>query len=69
MNSDLFKEWFKKQFLPSVRRFNEENGLSNRALLFTDNAPSNPLDMKLVNGDIKANYLPQNVTSILQPMH
>ena len=68
MNSVLFKEWFEKQFVPSVRRFNRENGLPLRALLLIDNAPSHPSEMQLVSGDIKAIFLPPNVTSILQPM-
>lgn len=68
MTSFLFSEWFAKQFVPSVKKFNEENGLPPRALLLIDNAPSHPSDMRLVCGDIKAVFLPPNVTSLLQPM-
>lgn len=40
MDSALFKEWFEKQFVPSVTKFNEEVVLPNRALLFLANASS-----------------------------
>lgn len=68
MNGDLFKEWFEKQFVPSVTKFNNENGLPNKALLLIDNATSHPADTMLVKGDIKAIFLPPNVTPLLQPM-
>ena len=58
----------RKKFVPSVRKFNRENGLPPRALLLIDNAPSHPSQMQLVNRDVKAFFLPPNVTSILQPM-
>ncbi|XP_028649015.2 jerky protein homolog-like [Erpetoichthys calabaricus] len=64
----LFKKWFDKQFVPKVKAFNKENGLPPRALLLIDNAPSHPEEMQLVCDDIKAIFLPPNVTSILQPM-
>lgn len=68
MTGSLFKEWFDTQFVPTVKKFNEENGLPPRALLLIDNAPSHPSDMRLVCGGIKAIFLPPNVTSVLQPM-
>uniref|UniRef100_A0A8C4SMY0 HTH CENPB-type domain-containing protein n=1 Tax=Erpetoichthys calabaricus TaxID=27687 RepID=A0A8C4SMY0_ERPCA len=68
MDRALFKEWFDKQFVPKVKTFNKENGLPPRALLLIDNAPSHPEEMQLVCDDIKAIFLPPNVTSILQPM-
>ncbi|XP_046686075.1 jerky protein homolog-like [Homalodisca vitripennis] len=68
MDRALFQEWFEKQFVPNVRAYNEENGLPDRALLLIDNAPSHPDDLELVIGDIKAIFLPPNVTSIIQPM-
>ncbi|XP_046666383.1 jerky protein homolog-like [Homalodisca vitripennis] len=59
MDRALFQEWFeKKQFVPNVRAYNEENGLPDRALLLIDNAPSHPDDLELVIGDIKAIFLP-----------
>ncbi|XP_046677224.1 jerky protein homolog-like [Homalodisca vitripennis] len=68
MDRALFQEWFEKQFVPNVRAYNEENGLPDRSLLLIDNAPSHPDDLELVIGDIKAIFLPPNVTSIIQPM-
>lgn len=68
MDRVLFQEWFEKQFVPNVKAFNKENELPPSALLLIDNAPSHPEEMQLVCGDIKAIFLPPNVTSILQPM-
>lgn len=68
MNKELFKEWFEKQFVPAVTHFNKTNNLPNRALLLLDNAPSHPDVSELTNGEIKAVFLPPNVTSLLQPM-
>ncbi|XP_039627277.1 jerky protein homolog-like [Polypterus senegalus] len=68
MDRALFQEWFDKQFVPKVKAFNKENGLPPRALLLIDNAPSHPEEMQVVCDDIKAIFLPPNVTSILQPM-
>lgn len=68
MNGMLFKEWFTNQFVPCVTKFNLENDLPNRALLLLDNAPSHPDVSELTVGEIKAHFMPPNVTAILQPM-
>lgn len=69
MTGSLFKKWFEKQFVPAVKRFNEENGLPPQALLLIDNAPSHPADIQLECGEIKAVFLPPNVTSLLLPIN
>lgn len=48
MTGALFKEWFDKQFVPSVTKFNEENELSPSALLLIDNASFHPSNLQLV---------------------
>ena len=68
MTSALFKEWFNDVFVPQVTQFCKENGLPIRALLFLDNATSHPSDNELISGDIKAVFLPPNVTPLIQPM-
>lgn len=68
MTSKLFKEWFDTTFVPEVTQFCKENGLPIRALLFLDNASSHPSHDELVCGDIKAVFLPPNVTPLIQPM-
>ncbi|GFU49280.1 uncharacterized protein TNCV_2610371 [Trichonephila clavipes] len=64
----LFKEWFHDQFVPAVKKFNKENHLPQRAILLIDNAPSHPGTEELSSGEIKAIFLPPNVTLLLQPM-
>lgn len=68
MDGKLFKEWFHDQFVRSVKKFSEENGLPPRAILLIDNAPSHPNTEELSCGEIKAAFLPPNVTPLLQPM-
>lgn len=68
MGCDLFKSWFFDEFVPSVEKFMKEKSLPVRALLLLDNAPSHPSEENLVKGDIKAIFLPPNVTSLIQPM-
>ncbi|GFW24404.1 jerky protein homolog-like [Trichonephila clavipes] len=68
MNAMLFKEWFRDQFVLAVKKFNKENDLPQRAILLIDNAPSHPGTEELSSGEIKAIFLPPNVTPLLQPM-
>ncbi|XP_054259801.1 jerky protein homolog-like [Macrosteles quadrilineatus] len=68
MDGKLFKEWFHDQFVPSVKRFSQENDIPPRAILLLDNAPSHPDVDELTCGEIKAAFLPPNVTPLLQPM-
>ncbi len=66
MNSAIFKEWFQVEFIPIVEKYTKENGLSRKALLFVDNAPSHPDDLQ--DGDMKVIFLLPNVTFLCQPM-
>jgi hypothetical protein len=66
MSSDLFEEWFLKQFVPQVEKFLAEKGLPKKAILLIDNAPTHPSELK--SGDIVVRFLPPNVTSLIQPL-
>ena len=66
MSSDLFEEWFKKQFVPIVEKFLVSKGLPRKAILLIDNAPTHPHQLR--SGDIVVRFLPPNVTSLIQPM-
>lgn len=68
MDCNLFKSWFFDEFVPSVEKDLKQKNLPVRALLLLDNAPSHPSEEDLVKGDIKALFLPPNVTSLIQPM-
>lgn len=68
MDSNLFKSWFIDEFVPSVEKYLKQKNLPVRALLLLDNAPSHPSEEELVKEDIKAIFLPPNVTSLIQPM-
>ena len=68
MESSIFKTWFFEQFVPSVKKFCDEKNLPHKALLLLDNAPTHPDECELVSGDIRALFLPPNVTSLIQPL-
>ena len=70
VDTNIFTDWFKKHFVPSVKKHLTESGLPIKALLLLDNAPAHP-DVSVLqseNGNIKAMYLPPNTTAIIQPM-
>lgn len=54
--------------MPDVKKFLEEKRLPVKAVLLLDNAPSHPNEEELHSGDIRALFLPPNVTSLIQPM-
>ncbi|XP_060616128.2 jerky protein homolog-like isoform X3 [Anolis sagrei] len=68
MTSEIFKDWFLKEFVPSTEKFLKEKDLPRKAVLLLDNAPTHPDAEELQDGDIKAIFLPPNVTAICQPM-
>ena len=42
MNGDIFRQWFKQEFVPAVEKYLGENNLPRKAILILDNAPSHP---------------------------
>lgn len=70
MTQTIFEDWFHKEFVPTVRAHFRSKNLSQTAVLFLDNAPSHPnaATLKSSDGQILVEYLPPNVTSLLQPM-
>lgn len=68
MNGEIFKNWFEQEFVPQVEKHLADNNLPRKAILVLDNAPSHPANDQLKDGDIKALFLPANVTSVCQPM-
>lgn len=68
MSSEIFKEWFFKEFVVSTEKYLEKSNLPRKAVLLLDNAPTHPSAEELQDGDIKAMFLPANTTAICQPM-
>lgn len=68
MTSDIFLDWFMKEFVPAVKCFLKKKKLPQKAVLLLDNAPSHPSEDELEKDGIKAKFLPPNVTSLIQPM-
>ncbi|XP_071053235.1 jerky protein homolog-like [Onthophagus taurus] len=67
MNQDIFKAWFFEEFVPSVKKHLKSKHLPERAMLLLDNAPEERT-LQTADGQIFVQYLPPNVTALLQPM-
>ncbi len=70
MDASIFKYWFFDLFVPSVKAYLKSKGLSEKAVLLLDNAPTHPSSevLKTPDGNIACQFLPPNTTSVLQPM-
>jgi hypothetical protein len=69
MTQVLFMDWFKKQFIPKVKRFLKQANKPQKALLLVDNARSHPIESEInFDPNFKVLFLPPNCTAILQPM-
>ena len=69
MNSEIFAEWIKKDFVPAVKRHQRaQNIRSPKALLLMDNCSAHPEELKTRDGSVTCMSLPPNTTSLIQPM-
>lgn len=70
MSGEIFIDWYRNEFLPEVKKFRKERGLTGPVLLILDNAPTHPAAdiLNEVDPNFKVIYLPPNVTALLQPM-
>ncbi|XP_078468486.1 jerky protein homolog-like [Lampetra planeri] len=70
MDQFTFKDWFFTKFVPAVRDNLFREKLGSRAILVIDNAPAHPSGQTLQtqDGHITVEFLPPNVTTLLQPM-
>uniref|UniRef100_H2ZRR3 HTH CENPB-type domain-containing protein n=1 Tax=Latimeria chalumnae TaxID=7897 RepID=H2ZRR3_LATCH len=70
MTGDIFKDWFFKSFVPSMRCYLCSKRLPEKAVLLLDNRPAHPPaeSLKTIDGNIKVFYLPENTTSKIQPL-
>ena len=69
MNSEIFAEWFKKDFVPAVKSHQRSQNIrSPKALLLIDNCSAHPDELSSRDGSITCLFLPPNTTSLIQPM-
>ncbi|XP_055698144.1 jerky protein homolog-like [Phlebotomus papatasi] len=68
MTKTLFRRWFHEDFVPEVRRYLNEEGLPEKAILLLDNSQVHPDEDELVSDGIRVIFLPPDITSIIQPM-
>ena len=69
MNSEIFAEWFKKDFVPAAKSHQRsQNICSPKALLLIDNCSAHPDELSSHDGSVTCLFLPPNMTSLIQPM-
>ena len=69
MNSEIFAEWFSKEFAPAVKRHQRlQNIRSPKALLLIDNCSAHPDELSSRDGSVTCMFIPPNTTSLIQPM-
>ncbi|GBN03992.1 Jerky -like [Araneus ventricosus] len=68
MNSEIFEKWFHDGFVPHVKQHLAHLNLPPKAVLLIGNAPCHAEEKMLTSGEIRAIFLPSNVTSLIQPM-
>lgn len=70
MERNIFKHWFFKVFVPSVKKHFHKIGLpeDSKCILLLDNCNPFPKELELQSGNIFVVYLPPNVTALIQPM-
>ena len=70
VNTEIFANWFHRNFGPMVSKRLRELGVEPKAVLLLDTCSAHPNEDELVSrdGKIRAKFLPPNVTSLIQPM-
>ena len=69
MNSEIFVEWFSKEFAPAVKRHQRlQNIRSPKAQLMIDNCSAHPSELSSPDGSVMCMFLPLSTTSLIQPM-
>ncbi|KAJ8892127.1 hypothetical protein PR048_004707 [Dryococelus australis] len=63
-----FQRMVVHKFVPQADKFLQKYNVPSKVILLLDNAPSHPNEEELQDGEIKARFLPPNVTAICQPM-
>ena len=67
MNSEIFAKWFKKNFVPAVKRHQlTQNIPSPKALLLIDNCSAHSEELRSRDGSVTCVFLPPNTTSLIQ---
>ena len=59
MNSEIFAEWFKKDFVPAVKSHQRSQNIrSPKALLLIDNCSAHPDELSSRDGSVTCLFLP-----------
>jgi len=61
----VWRDWFYKIFVPTMKTYCEERNIAFKILLLVDNFNAHPF---CDHPNVKMHFLPPNTTSIIQPM-
>ncbi|XP_033325557.2 jerky protein homolog-like isoform X1 [Megalopta genalis] len=67
MDRTIFLDWFEKHFKPSVKQYQEEKRIPQKAIVLLDNCEAYKVSQQ-EDEDFKIMHLPSSTTSILQPL-
>ncbi|XP_053968302.1 jerky protein homolog-like [Anastrepha ludens] len=69
MSTYLFTEWYRKHFIPNVKKFLKDNNRPLKAILLVDNAPCHVGSEDLgTDPNFRIVFLPPNCTAVIQPL-
>ena len=69
MTADIFDEWIATTCIKFIEKYNKDHNLPNKALLLMDNASVHKKkNLKNIHETIKVQFLPANVTPLVQPL-
>ncbi|XP_049306084.1 tigger transposable element-derived protein 2-like [Bactrocera dorsalis] len=69
MSTFLFTEWYRKYFIPDVKKFLQDNNRPLKAILLIGNAPCHPRSEDIdIDTNFRIVFLPPNCTAIIQPL-
>ncbi|XP_043472627.1 jerky protein homolog-like isoform X3 [Leptopilina heterotoma] len=70
MDRQIFMLWYREIFIPNVLDHQKKRGITGKVILILDNAPCHPdlKELNSINKNFTIEYLPPNLTPIIQPM-
>ena len=68
MSTKLSQDWMKEAFIPTVEKYCKDNNIRFNILLLLDNVPGHSPLLRTAHPNVKVEFLPPNMTSLVQPL-